>query len=106
MTGRQGSLPGQTLVARSLAALLRAYQLGVSPVLAPHCRYWPSCSDYALEALHLHGAGRGSWLAARRLCRCHPWSEGGVDPVPPAPSDVGGRPPLLVSRERAHGSDR
>ena len=68
-----------------LRALIRAYQLLVSPFLGPRCRYHPSCSHYALEALELHGAWRGSWLAARRIGRCHPLREGGFDPVPPRP---------------------
>ena len=60
-----------------------AYQLLVSPLLPPSCRYLPSCSDYAIEALARHGALRGSGLALRRLCRCHPWGGSGYDPVPP-----------------------
>jgi len=66
-----------------LVMLIRAYQLLVSPLLGPTCRYYPSCSAYAVEALRVHGAVRGSWLAVRRLLRCHPWSPGGVDHVPP-----------------------
>jgi uncharacterized protein len=71
-----------SLPRRVLIGLVALYRLLVSPVLAPSCRYWPSCSEYAMEALRLHGAGYGSWLAAKRLCRCHPWSAGGVDSVP------------------------
>ena len=67
---------------RSLMALVRAYQLILAPVLPPSCRFTPSCSAYAHEALSRHGAVRGSWLAARRLARCHPWNPGGYDPVP------------------------
>jgi putative membrane protein insertion efficiency factor len=66
-----------------LVALLRAYQLLLSPMLGQNCRFYPSCSHYAIEALRTHGAARGSLLAARRVCRCHPWNEGGHDPVPP-----------------------
>lgn len=66
-----------------LLALVRFYRSGVSPMLAPRCRYLPSCSAYAVEALELHGAGRGSWLALRRVLRCHPFHKGGHDPVPP-----------------------
>ena len=66
-----------------LIGLVRAYQLLVSPLLGPTCRYYPSCSAYAVQALQVHGAFRGTWLAARRLLRCHPWSPGGVDHVPP-----------------------
>ncbi|HEY8605956.1 MAG TPA: membrane protein insertion efficiency factor YidD [Noviherbaspirillum sp.] len=66
-----------------LLLLLRAYQLGISPFLGQKCRFYPSCSSYAMEAIRLHGSARGSLLALRRLCKCHPWHPGGVDPVPP-----------------------
>jgi hypothetical protein len=62
---------------------IRAWRL-VSVHLPPRCRFHPSCSQYALEALTVHGAARGSWLAIRRVGRCHPWHDGGLDPVPPA----------------------
>ena len=65
-------------------ALLWVYRRFVSPVLPPACRYHPSCSQYAFEAVAVHGPVRGTWLAARRLLRCHPWAPGGPDPVPPA----------------------
>jgi putative membrane protein insertion efficiency factor len=71
-------------MSRLLVWFLRAYQLVLSPMLGQNCRFYPSCSNYAIEALKVHGAARGSLLAARRVCRCHPWNEGGVDPVPPA----------------------
>lgn len=67
----------------ALRALLRAYQLVLSPLLGANCRFAPSCSEYAREALLQHGPARGSVLAAQRLARCHPWHEGGFDPVPP-----------------------
>jgi uncharacterized protein len=66
----------------ALIALIRVYQRFISPLLGPRCRYYPSCSAYAVEALQRHGAGRGSWLAVRRVCRCHPFQPGGYDPVP------------------------
>ncbi len=62
--------------------LVRGYQVGISPWLPPACRYTPSCSQYAIEALQRHGALKGSWLAGRRLLRCHPFRPGGYDPVP------------------------
>jgi putative membrane protein insertion efficiency factor len=76
--------PEQLLLAprRMLGAAIRGYQLVVSPLLPPSCRFNPSCSQYALEAIRRHGAVRGCWLAARRLARCHPFHPGGFDPVP------------------------
>ncbi len=67
-----------------LRVLIRGYQILVSPLLGPRCRFYPSCSNYALEALATHGAARGVWLTLRRLGRCHPWHPGGFDPVPAA----------------------
>jgi len=69
-----------------LTLLVRGYQVLISPLLGPRCRFYPSCSAYALTAVQRHGAIRGSWLAVRRLARCHPWNPGGVDHVPPAPA--------------------
>jgi putative membrane protein insertion efficiency factor len=71
------------LVALALVWLVRGYQVLISPLLGPTCRYYPSCSAYAVEALQRFGPVRGTWLALRRLSRCHPWSPGGVDHVPP-----------------------
>lgn len=65
-----------------LIGLLRLYRAVVSPVYGDVCRYYPSCSAYALAAVQQHGAAKGSWLAARRVVRCHPWAAGGTDPVP------------------------
>lgn len=73
-------LPGQLLL-----LLLRFYQRVISPMTPPTCRFYPSCSSYAVTAVTRHGALRGAWLAARRLLRCHPWSPGGVDDVPELP---------------------
>ena len=73
------------MVRHALILLVRAYQVGLSPLLPASCRYTPSCSAYAVEALERHGALRGSWLTLRRLSRCHPWGGHGYDPVPPAP---------------------
>jgi putative membrane protein insertion efficiency factor len=65
-----------------LVGLVRAYQWLVGPLLPPSCRFYPSCSAYAVTALERHGAVKGSWLAARRLARCQPFHPGGIDPVP------------------------
>jgi putative membrane protein insertion efficiency factor len=65
-----------------LIALIKFYKYFISPLLGNNCRFYPSCSSYAIEALRLHGAVKGSYLAARRLLRCHPFNAGGVDPVP------------------------
>lgn len=67
---------------RGLVAFIRAYQLVISPALPPACRFTPTCSQYALEAIRRHGAVRGSLLAVRRLARCHPFNPGGFDAVP------------------------
>ncbi len=67
---------------RLLLRLIRGYQRAISPLLPPACRYAPTCSQYALEAIEAHGALRGVWLALRRLSRCHPGRKGGYDPVP------------------------
>lgn len=75
------------VVRRALVALLvapvRLYQVAVSPLLGPRCRFYPSCSSYAVQALRRHGPLRGTGLAVWRVLRCHPWNPGGLDPVPP-----------------------
>jgi uncharacterized protein len=65
-----------------LLLLLRGYQYAIRPLLGANCRFFPSCSDYAREAVERHGAAKGMWLASRRLLRCHPYHPGGCDPVP------------------------
>lgn len=67
-----------------LIRLVRAYQLVLSPLMGQNCRFYPSCSHYAVEAIEQHGSWQGSILTLRRIGRCHPWHEGGIDPVPPA----------------------
>lgn len=69
-------------MARVLLALVAAYRYLLSPMLGRSCRFFPTCSEYAMEALERHGALRGTWLAVRRVARCHPWHPGGYDPVP------------------------
>jgi putative membrane protein insertion efficiency factor len=70
--------------ARVLMLALGGYKRWVSPLLPPACRFEPTCSVYALDAVRIHGATRGLWLGLRRVLRCHPWHPGGFDPVPPA----------------------
>jgi putative membrane protein insertion efficiency factor len=87
-----------TPLARVLMLPIRAWRL-LSVHLPPRCRFHPSCSEYALEALTVHGAGRGTWLSLRRVGRCHPWHEGGLDPVP-APNS---RSPLTAPAAAEEG---
>lgn len=91
---------------RVLRALVRAYQTVRAGRPSP-CRYLPTCSTYALEALEVHGAARGSWLAVRRICRCHPWGGHGWDPVPePTPSGAAPRPVSTPIETSDHLSER
>jgi len=71
-----------TLIRRILIAPIRAYQLTLSRIMPPSCRFTPSCSAYAITALERHGPVKGGWLATKRICRCHPWGPSGYDPVP------------------------
>jgi hypothetical protein len=73
-----------TPAAHLAVGAVRAYQWTIRPLIGANCRFWPSCSEYAVDALRSHGALRGSGLAARRILRCNPWCDGGYDPVPPA----------------------
>ncbi len=77
----------EQLAQRALMAAVRGYRYFLSPLMASHCRFYPSCSSYALQALEQHGAVRGSYLAGRRLLRCHPFNAGGYDPVPGSGAD-------------------
>ena len=82
--GRSATAGRPSPVALVLTWLITGYRMFISPLLGPRCRFYPSCSAYALEAITVHGAARGGWLAVRRLGRCHPFHPGGLDPVPPA----------------------
>jgi uncharacterized protein len=73
---------------RLIAVAIRAYQLTLSPLLGARCRFYPSCSQYTLEAVLRFGVLRGGWLGVRRLARCHPWHAGGFDPVPPPRAEL------------------
>jgi len=91
---------------RRLALMLvRAYQVLISPMLPPACRFTPSCSHYACSCLADHGFVRGSWLTLRRLSRCHPWHPGGYDPPPPLRVDAGLGAARLASPRLAAGSE-
>ncbi|MFP5308830.1 MAG: membrane protein insertion efficiency factor YidD [Actinomycetes bacterium] len=85
-------------VARLLALLVRGYQRTAVLRPVPRCRFHPTCSSYALEALQQHGAARGTWLTVRRLARCHPWNPGGVDHVPNPSSPIPASDPRSVQR--------
>ncbi len=79
---RQARSAANSVMGGLLVALIRAYQYTLSPVMPRNCRYHPTCSAYAAEALQRHGVARGGWLALRRILRCHPWGGHGFDPVP------------------------
>ncbi len=72
----------KTLPKKSMLVMLRFYKREISPMLPPCCRYTPTCSEYAMQAVEKYGAAKGGWLAAKRILRCHPFHEGGYDPVP------------------------
>ena len=72
----------KTLPKKSMLVMLRFYKREISPLLPPCCRYTPTCSEYAMQAVEKYGAVKGGWLAAKRILRCHPFHEGGYDPVP------------------------
>lgn len=72
-----------TPAAHLVVGTVRTYQWTIRPLIGANCRFWPSCSDYAIEAVQAHGAARGAALAAGRILRCNPWCDGGYDPVPP-----------------------
>ncbi|RVU32265.1 membrane protein insertion efficiency factor YidD [Neptunomonas marina] len=73
----------EKLIKTLLTGLVRGYQLLISPLLGNNCRFYPSCSHYMIEAIETHGIFKGTWLGLKRIGRCHPWNDGGIDPVPP-----------------------
>ena len=82
MIATTDSRPGPSVPVRIATGLVQVYRVVVSPFFPPSCRYTPTCSEYALEALRRHGVLRGGWMTVRRIGRCHPWHPGGHDPVP------------------------
>ncbi|MEN6370142.1 MAG: membrane protein insertion efficiency factor YidD [Thermotogota bacterium] len=91
-------MPYPASVLRKVLVLpIKVYQRVISPLLRPRCRFYPTCSQYAVEAIETHGPFRGSWLALRRLLKCHPLHPGGFDPVPPRKSEVS------TGKEESHG---
>ena len=93
-----------SLVARALLFAVRAYQAFFSALMPSACKFYPSCSHYAAEAVQVHGARRGSWLALRRVSRCHPFTKGGVDLVPDA-GDLRGRTGFSLSGFFSHAAE-
>ena len=96
---------GGSWLARILILPIRGYQLFISPALPPTCRFYPSCSQYAVEALRVHGALKGSWLTIRRIGRCHPWHWSGYDPVPPRKPGRGATDAMTEDRPTARRSE-
>lgn len=93
--------PGMTPGRRLMILPIRFYQCAISPLFPGCCRYSPTCSHYAIEAIKRHGAGRGGWLALKRIMRCHPWGGSGYDPVPPAPGELVDVHTHAAGRQRA-----
>lgn len=83
----EGTPMHRSIGQRIALGAVRAYQKTLSPLLGSNCRYYPSCSRYTYEAIELHGAARGTWMGIRRIGRCHPWHDGGFDPVPGSADD-------------------
>jgi hypothetical protein len=89
-----------------LLLILRGYKLAISPMLGQNCRFYPSCSEYAMEAIREYGAAKGCLMAGRRVCKCHPWHPGGIDLVPPksaeSNSDNGGEKAIMTPHIKSH----
>ncbi|MBC7496288.1 MAG: membrane protein insertion efficiency factor YidD [Sphingomonadaceae bacterium] len=83
-------IAAQQALATALVAPIRAYQVVLSPLLPPSCRFTPTCSTYAIAAIQAHGPVQGLWLGTKRICRCHPWGGSGYDPVPDARGSLHG----------------
>jgi len=98
------STPRFAMLQASLLSVLAGYRRWISPLLPPACRFHPTCSHYASEAITSHGAARGLLLAAKRVSRCHPWCDGGVDPVPPVRPTHGRSPSDPASMRIAGGA--
>jgi len=81
----------RTPLQRAATAIIRGYQLFISPLLGPRCRFTPTCSQYGIEAINTHGFLKGAWLTGKRLLRCHPFNDGGSDPVPDKPHSTNQR---------------
>lgn len=84
--------PIHRAVTKLFILMIWAYQLAIRPFLIGSCKFQPSCSEYAAQALARHGLSRGAWLSVRRICKCHPFGPGGIDPVPEFPTPTTGRP--------------
>lgn len=97
--------PGSTLYERGVRAAHRGYKLTLSPFFGQSCRFLPTCSDYARDALIQHGAAKGGWLTVRRLCKCHPFGKSGYDPVP-ASEIVSGQPKSDIRSTKKLKTDR
>ncbi|HET8709726.1 MAG TPA: membrane protein insertion efficiency factor YidD [Spongiibacteraceae bacterium] len=90
------------MLSRILVALINCYRWCISPLLGERCRFYPSCSQYAIDALHTHSLPRALWLTIRRLGRCHPWHDGGYDPVPPCGcNDTSHSPTIAAHQQKA-----
>ncbi|MCB1645311.1 MAG: membrane protein insertion efficiency factor YidD [Pseudomonadales bacterium] len=92
------------MIVKFLKFLIRIYQVAFSALLGPRCRFYPSCSEYALQALTLHGPGRGMWLACKRILKCHPFHPGGIDLVPDHETTVSHPPACRHCMKSSHAS--